>query len=88
MPARRLLTFDCAIGSDREAGGALRRLFGKLFAAGESVGKYLAPAAGAAESKKLFLVRPERFELPTTRFEAECSIQLSYGRVAASLTET
>jgi hypothetical protein len=25
-------------------------------------------------------VRPERFELPTTRFEAECSIQLSYGR--------
>ena len=26
------------------------------------------------------MVRPERFELPTTRFEAECSIQLSYGR--------
>ena len=25
-------------------------------------------------------MRPERFELPTTRFEAECSIQLSYGR--------
>jgi hypothetical protein len=26
------------------------------------------------------MARPERFELPTTRFEAECSIQLSYGR--------
>jgi hypothetical protein len=25
--------------------------------------------------------RPERFELPTPRFEAWCSIQLSYGRV-------
>ena len=27
------------------------------------------------------VARPERFELPTTRFEAEYSIQLSYGRV-------
>ena len=27
-----------------------------------------------------FLVRPERFELPTLWFEAKCSIQLSYGR--------
>ena len=27
------------------------------------------------------LVRPERFELPTNRFEADYSIQLSYGRV-------
>src|SRR5579872_258078 len=27
------------------------------------------------------MARPERFELPTTRFEAEYSIQLSYGRV-------
>jgi hypothetical protein len=26
------------------------------------------------------LARPERFELPTPRFEAWCSIQLSYGR--------
>jgi hypothetical protein len=26
------------------------------------------------------MARPERFELPTTRFEAEYSIQLSYGR--------
>ena len=27
------------------------------------------------------MARPERFELPTTWFEARCSIQLSYGRV-------
>jgi hypothetical protein len=27
------------------------------------------------------LARPERFELPTTWFEAKYSIQLSYGRV-------
>ena len=30
--------------------------------------------------RKEFLVRPERFELPTLWFEAKCSIQLSYGR--------
>ena len=29
----------------------------------------------------LKMVRPERFELPTPRFEAWCSIQLSYGRL-------
>jgi hypothetical protein len=28
------------------------------------------------------VARPERFELPTLWFEARCSIQLSYGRVA------
>ena len=28
----------------------------------------------------VFLARPERFELPTTWFEARYSIQLSYGR--------
>ncbi len=28
----------------------------------------------------LQLVRPERFELPTPKFVAWCSIQLSYGR--------
>ena len=33
------------------------------------------------------MVRPERFELPTTWFEARCSIQLSYGRRRASLAE-
>ena len=27
------------------------------------------------------LARPERFELPTTWFEAKYSIQLSYGRI-------
>ena len=27
------------------------------------------------------MVRPERFELPTPKFVARCSIQLSYGRV-------
>jgi hypothetical protein len=33
--------------------------------------------------RKLFMVRPERFELPTLWFEAKCSIQLSYGRMVA-----
>ena len=28
----------------------------------------------------LLVARPERFELPTTKFVAWCSIQLSYGR--------
>jgi hypothetical protein len=28
----------------------------------------------------VFLARPERFELPTPKFVAWCSIQLSYGR--------
>ena len=28
----------------------------------------------------LYVARPERFELPTTKFVAWCSIQLSYGR--------
>jgi hypothetical protein len=27
------------------------------------------------------MVRPERFELPTPKFVAWCSIQLSYGRM-------
>ena len=30
------------------------------------------------------MARPERFELPTTWFEARYSIQLSYGRVACN----
>ena len=30
-----------------------------------------------------YMARPERFELPTTWFEARYSIQLSYGRVLA-----
>ncbi len=30
--------------------------------------------------KNFRMARPERFELPTPRFEAWCSIQLSYGR--------
>ena len=35
----------------------------------------------APEGTLVFLARPERFELPTARFVAEYSIQLSYGRV-------
>ena len=31
------------------------------------------------------LARPERFELPTARFVAEYSIQLSYGRIGLVL---
>jgi hypothetical protein len=32
------------------------------------------------------MARPERFELPTTWFEAKYSIQLSYGRVGFYFT--
>ena len=32
----------------------------------------------------IFMARPERFELPTARFVAEYSIQLSYGRITTS----
>ena len=31
------------------------------------------------------MARPERFELPTNRFEADYSIQLSYGRLIHDL---
>ena len=34
------------------------------------------------------VARPERFELPTTKFVAWCSIQLSYGRAEAKLWDT
>ncbi len=34
------------------------------------------------------VARPERFELPTTKFVAWCSIQLSYGRAEAKLWGT
>ena len=48
------------------------------------------PIQGISESelRKGFrgvVARPERFELPTPRFEAWCSIQLSYGRRTRSL---
>ena len=36
----------------------------------------------------LELARPERFELPTTWFEARYSIQLSYGRSFLKITKT
>ena len=43
------------------------------------------PRSGSVEAKdKRYLARPERFELPTTWFEARYSIQLSYGRVLKS----
>ena len=32
-----------------------------------------------------YLVRPERFELPTYWFVASCSIQLSHGRTARKI---
>jgi hypothetical protein len=42
-----------------------------------------------AEAPCLQIVaRPERFELPTTKFVAWCSIQLSYGRAAGKLCGT
>ena len=49
---------------------------------------------GAGDENKQFLpffkkmVRPERFELPTTWFVARYSIQLSYGRIVRRLYST
>ena len=37
-------------------------------------------AANPFQLTEQFLVRPERFELPTAGFEDQNSIQLSYGR--------
>ena len=34
------------------------------------------------------MARPERFELPTARFVAEYSIQLSYGRIVHLAAKT
>ena len=36
----------------------------------------------------MIMVRPERFELPTNRFEAGYSIQLSYGRAEKGAYDT
>ena len=58
---------------------------------GRPGGRCNAPPAWATEQKgcrsTLFalVARPERFELPTTKFVAWCSIQLSYGRAEAKL---
>ena len=38
--------------------------------------------AGKAATDQGGMVDPERLELPTPAFEAQCSIQLSYGSVA------
>jgi hypothetical protein len=40
------------------------------------------------ETDEVGMARPERFELPTTRFEAEYSIQLSYGRADTNTRPT
>ena len=37
---------------------------------------------GCRSTLRVQVARPERFELPTTKFVAWCSIQLSYGRIA------
>ena len=39
------------------------------------------PPSMAVEAPFVNMARPERFELPTTKFVAWYSIQLSYGRV-------
>ena len=55
------------------------------FPAGSGSGRW-SPSIRSAEQKgcrstlSALVARPERFELPTTKFVAWCSIQLSYGR--------
>ncbi len=48
------------------------------------MGKKKRVATSVANPLK-FLVRPERFELPTYWFVASCSIQLSHGRLTEKL---
>ena len=43
----------------------------------------MAKTKGPRKGTLLFLARPERFELPTARFVAGYSIQLSYGRICS-----
>ena len=43
-------------------------------------GVLIAPGANCLSMNLKDMARPERFELPTTWFEARYSIQLSYGR--------
>ena len=49
-----------------------------------AIHKAQSPLSGAL----CFMARPERFELPTPRFEAWCSIQLSYGRQGRKTRDT
>jgi hypothetical protein len=41
--------------------------------------------ANGARGPAYFVARPERFERPTPKFVAWCSIQLSYGRTRARI---
>ncbi len=72
-----------ALGRSSPLQGALRasktlaRFFEQEFSSGSGHPKN----KKAPEGTFWFLARPERFELPTARFVAEYSIQLSYGRV-------
>ena len=45
--------------------------------------QWLRQRKGPHEEDLFLLARPERFELPTARFVAEYSIQLSYGRIVS-----
>ena len=49
---------------------------------------FTAEQKGCRSTLSALVARPERFELPTTKFVAWCSIQLSYGRAEAKLWGT
>ncbi len=70
VPLRGDACRRCAPRCERSPTGCTVRTLGKL-----------KKKKGSRWDPFSFLARPERFELPTARFVAEYSIQLSYGRI-------
>ena len=72
----------------RKSSGAVAAPLGATVNGGCATGATTkTPVATATGVIGLCMARPERFELPTTKFVAWCSIQLSYGRMGKLCSE-